>query len=78
LGLKIFASSGGRSLNSTRKGGPIFQELCVVSADLLQDAQKHPESYPGLLVRVAGYSAFFADPDAAVQNNIVSRTEHSL
>ena len=60
----------------SRGGGHI--QFNVVSADLLRDAQKHPENYPGLLVRVAGYSAFFTDLDPVVQNDIISRTEHVL
>lgn len=48
----------------------------VVSADVLRDAQKHPEKYPGLIVRVAGYSAYFNDLCREIQDDIISRTEH--
>ena len=48
----------------------------VVSAETLRDAQKHPEEYRDLLVRVAGYSAFFVDLDRSLQENIIARTEH--
>lgn len=43
---------------------------------VLHDAQKHPEKYPTLMVRVAGYSVYFTDLCVAVQNDIISRTEH--
>ena len=47
----------------------------IVSADTLREAQRHPEKYPNLLVRVAGYSALFTELDPEVQNDIISRTE---
>lgn len=50
----------------------------VVSADTLRDAQKHPEIYRGLVVRVAGYSAFFVELCREIQNDIIARTEHVL
>lgn len=45
---------------------------------VLLDAQKHPEKYPTLMVRVAGYSVYFTDLSTTVQNDVISRTEHSL
>jgi len=48
----------------------------IVSADTLRDAQEHPENYKGLVVRVAGYSAFFNELAPEVQNSIIARTEH--
>jgi pyruvate formate-lyase/glycerol dehydratase family glycyl radical enzyme len=50
----------------------------VVSADTLRDAQEHPEDYRDLVVRVVGYSAFFVELDKSVQDDIISRTEHSF
>ena len=38
------------------------------------DAQKHPEQYRDLIVRVAGYSAFFVELCKDVQDEIISRT----
>ncbi|UCB45936.1 MAG: glycyl radical protein [Spirochaetota bacterium] len=49
----------------------------VVSADTLRAAQQEPEQYKGLIIRVAGYSAFFVELDTAVQNDIIDRTEIS-
>lgn len=45
---------------------------------VLLDAQKHPEKYPTLMVRVAGYSVYFTDLSTTVQNDIINRTEHHL
>ena len=50
----------------------------VVSRDTLIDAQKHPENHRDLIVRVAGYSAFFTVLSKATQDDIIARTEHSL
>jgi pyruvate formate-lyase/glycerol dehydratase family glycyl radical enzyme len=47
----------------------------VVSADTLRDAQKHPEKYRDLIVRVAGYSDYFNDLGEDLQNEIIHRTE---
>jgi formate C-acetyltransferase len=48
----------------------------VVSADTLRDAQKHPENYRDLIVRVAGYSDYFNDLGEDLQNEIINRTAH--
>lgn len=48
----------------------------VVSAKTLKDAQKHPEKYKDLIVRVAGYSDYFNDLGEDLQNEIIKRTEH--
>ncbi|MBL1223777.1 glycyl radical protein [Enterococcus sp. BWR-S5] len=50
----------------------------VVSRDTLIDAQKHPEKHRDLIVRVAGYSAFFNVLSKATQDDIIARTEHVL
>ena len=48
----------------------------VVSAEVLREAQQKPEEYRGLLVRVAGYTDYFCDLSRALQEEIISRTEH--
>jgi trans-4-hydroxy-L-proline dehydratase len=48
----------------------------VVSAKILRDAQKHPEKYTDLIVRVAGYSDYFKDLGEDLQNEIIRRTGH--
>lgn len=48
----------------------------VVSADTLKEAQKYPERYQDLIVRVAGYSDYFNDLGTDLQNEIIRRTAH--
>jgi formate C-acetyltransferase len=50
----------------------------VVDRETLLDAQKHPEKYPDLLIRVAGYSAYFVDLSKGLQDSIIARTEHGF
>ena len=50
----------------------------VVSKETLLDAQAHPENYKDLIVRVAGYSAFFNVLSKATQDDIIGRTEQTL
>ncbi len=47
----------------------------VVNAETLRDAQKHPELYRDLIVRVAGYSDYFNDLGEDLQEEIINRTE---
>jgi len=48
----------------------------VVTAETLREAQKHPEKYRDLIVRVAGYSDYFVDIGPDLQEEIIRRTEH--
>ena len=48
----------------------------IVSADTLRRAQKNPEQHKDLIVRVAGYSDYFCDLTEALQEEIITRTEH--
>ena len=48
----------------------------VINRETLLAAQRDPEKYRGLLVRVAGYSAYFVDLSPDLQNDIIARTEH--
>jgi len=50
----------------------------IVSAETLRAAQKNPDKYKGLLVKVAGYSALFVNLDPKLQNQIIERTEHVI
>ena len=49
----------------------------VVSRETLRDAQKHPENYKSLVVRVAGYSALFTTLSRSLQDDIINRTEQA-
>lgn len=48
----------------------------IINKATLLAAQRDPEKYRGLLVRVAGYSAYFVDLSPDLQNDIIARTEH--
>ncbi len=48
----------------------------IVDTDTLLDAQKNPDQYKDLLVRVAGYSDYFNDMTAQLQNEIIARTQN--
>jgi pyruvate formate-lyase/glycerol dehydratase family glycyl radical enzyme len=50
----------------------------IINRDTLVAAQQDPEKYRNLLVRVAGYSAYFVDLTPALQNEIIRRTEHAF
>ncbi len=50
----------------------------VVNHEVLRCAQKNPQEYKSLLVRVAGYSAYFVELSKEIQEDILSRTPHAL
>ncbi len=50
----------------------------IVSRETLLDAKAHPDNYRDLVVRVAGYSAFFTALSPDAQDDIIARTEHTL
>ncbi|MEM1539307.1 MAG: pyruvate formate lyase family protein [Candidatus Bathyarchaeia archaeon] len=50
----------------------------IISPEELIEAKKNPEKYRNLIVRVAGYSAYFVDLPAAVQDEIINRTTHGF
>jgi len=50
----------------------------IINRETLIAAQQNPEKYRNLLVRVAGYSAYFVDLTPALQNEIIRRTEHGF
>ena len=58
-------------------GGTSLQ-FNVIDAETLQDAQRNPESYRNLLVRVTGYNAYFVGLSRALQDEIIARIEHKL
>ncbi len=58
---------------------PVMEvQFNVVDRSTLLDAQAHPEKHSSLVVRVAGYSAFFNDLDRSTQDDIIGRTEQTL
>ncbi len=58
-------------------GGTALQ-INLIDADMLRDAQKHPENYRHLLVRVTGYNAYFTSIGRELQNEIIARESHQL
>lgn len=49
-------------------------QFTTVGREILEDAQKYPEKYSSLLVRVAGFAAYFIDLDKNLQDSIIART----
>jgi len=55
-----------------KKGGCQLM-VTVVDRGILEDAQKNPQNYPDLIVRVAGYSAVFVNLTKDIQEELLSR-----
>ncbi len=58
------------------KNGGQHIQINVVDNETLKKAQKNPENYKGLMVRVAGYMAYFTELDKSAQDAIIYRTPH--
>jgi formate C-acetyltransferase len=58
-------------------GGTALQ-INILDADMLRDAQKHPENYQHLLVRVTGYNAYFTSIGKELQDEIIARESHRM
>jgi formate C-acetyltransferase len=58
-------------------GGTALQ-VNIIDADMLRDAQAHPEDYKHLLVRVTGYNAYFTSIGKELQNEIIAREAHQV
>lgn len=65
--VKMFILLGGHQL-----------QINAISRERLLDAQKHPEKYPQLIVRVWGWSGYFNELDVKYQNHIIRRTEYTV
>ncbi len=55
-----------------------FVQFNVINPETLKAAQSEPEKYRNLIVRVAGYSAYFTALSKGVQDDIISRTQHNI
>ena len=55
--------------------GGMELQMNIVSAETLKDAQVHPENYRDLVVRIAGFSAYFVETYKDAQNDLIKRTE---
>jgi pyruvate-formate lyase len=60
------------------KLGGMELQFNIVSAKVLRKAQEKPEDYRDLVVRIAGFSAYFVELYKASQEDIIKRTEHNL
>lgn len=58
--------------------GGFHIQFNIISTETLKEAQQNPEAHRGLVVRVAGYSAFFVELCKEVQDSIIARTEQSF
>jgi len=61
----------------TENGGSALQ-VNMIDADILRDAQKNPDAYRHLLVRVTGYNAYFTSIGRELQNEIIARESHRM
>lgn len=58
---------------------PTFHvQFNIVDSQMLKDAQLNPQNYRDLVVRVAGFSAYWVEMSKALQDQVIWRTEHSL
>jgi formate C-acetyltransferase len=60
------------------KSGGMQVQFNIQTYETLLDAQKHPGKYPGLIVRVSGYSAYFKDLNEAMKHELITRTQYDL
>jgi pyruvate formate-lyase/glycerol dehydratase family glycyl radical enzyme len=58
--------------------GGMEVQVNVISAETMRDAQRHPEEYRNLIVRVAGFSVYFVELYVEAQNDLISRTELAM
>lgn len=65
--LQTYFKLGGQQLQPT-----------IVSTKVLKAAQVNPENYRNIIVKVGGYSAYFTDLGREIQDEIISRTEHTM
>lgn len=60
------------------ENGGLEAQYNVVDSKVLRKAQENPEAYRDLVVRIAGYSAYFVEMNRDLQNDIISRTENGI
>ena len=71
----------GKLIDVTRsyfENGGMEVQYNIVDTATLRRAQEHPEDYKDLVVRIAGYSAYFVDMGKDLQEDIIARTENQL
>jgi len=65
-------------LRSYAENGGSAVQLNMIDADILRDAQKNPDAYRHLVVRVTGYNAYFTSIGLELQNEIIARESHRM
>jgi len=65
--LKGYVENGGSAL-----------QINMIDAEMLRDAQRHPEQYRNLLVRITGYNAYFTTIGKELQDEIIARETHEM
>ncbi|MBI5034460.1 MAG: formate C-acetyltransferase/glycerol dehydratase family glycyl radical enzyme [Chloroflexi bacterium] len=65
-------------LRAYGKVGGTALQINVIDANMLREAQKHPDEYRNLLVRVTGYNAYFVGIGKEIQDEIIARESHRL
>ncbi|MBN2157562.1 MAG: hypothetical protein JW776_16060 [Candidatus Lokiarchaeota archaeon] len=86
VNIRMHPSGIGKTKESQKKWTSLIQtyfklggeqlQPTVVSTEMLREAQKNPDQYQGLIIKVGGYSAYFVDLGKEIQDEIISRTEH--
>lgn len=64
--------------NTYFQQGGMQVQVNVLDAQMLREARRDPSAHPGIVVRVAGYCAYFNDLQPSVQDEIIERTVHGL
>ena len=57
--------------------GGYHVQFNIVDSNMLRDAQKHPENYRELMVRVAGFSSYWCELGKPIQDEVIARTEYN-
>ncbi|MHA1466870.1 MAG: pyruvate formate lyase family protein [Promethearchaeota archaeon] len=65
-------------LRSYVENGGTCLQINMLDVEMLKDAQKHPQNYTNLLVRITGYNAFFTAIGRELQNEVIARVSHKI
>ena len=78
----ISRDDGAHKLRDATKGyfdaGGMEVQYNIVDTDTLRAAQAEPDKYRDLVVRIAGYSAYFVELGKALQDDIIARNENTI
>ena len=79
----ILAGAGGVDkliayTNAYMDAGGTHIQYNIMDTEKLREAQKHPENYPDLIVRIGGFSAYFTQLSSAIQDDVIYRSEFEL